>query len=74
VIPVLVQVQWTNNRYDYIQDFMLDGLIEMGVVARFWRESGWVTIGIDLIRGDGDVKDYRGNERRATFQSAADPQ
>jgi hypothetical protein len=29
---------------------MLDHLLEEGVVARFLRISGWVTIGVDQVR------------------------
>jgi hypothetical protein len=61
---MLVQVQWTNNRYDYVEAFMLDDFIEMGVVARFWRASGWATIGVDLIRGELPDQEYGGAERR----------
>lgn len=60
---MLVQVNWRNERYDYVNDYMLDTLIEAGVVARFLRSTGWVTVGVDPIRsarGDG----YNGPERR----------
>lgn len=62
---MLVQVNWTNNRYDYVKDFMLDSLIEAGVVARFLRSSGWVTIGVDPIRTSSLNNGYDGVERRA---------
>jgi hypothetical protein len=61
---MLVQVNWTNNRYDYVKDFMLDSLIEAGVVARFLRSSGWVTIGVDPIRAKSNLHEYNGSERR----------
>jgi hypothetical protein len=61
---MLVQVNWTNNRYDYVKDFMLDSLIEAGVVARFLRSSGWVTIGVDPIRSKSPRPEYSGSERR----------
>jgi len=60
---MLVQVKWTNNRYDYVKDFMLDSLIESGGVARFLRSSGWVTIGVDQIRSNAK-QEYNGIERR----------
>jgi len=62
---VLVQVEWANNRYDYVKDFMLDRLIDAGGVARFLRGSGWVTIGVDPVRSNTPNHDYRGSERRA---------
>lgn len=62
---MLVQVHWTNNHYDYVEDFMLDSFIEMGVVSRFLRSSGWVTVGVDTIRGDSPDENYSGEERRS---------
>lgn len=61
---MLVQVHWTNNRYDYVKDFMLDSLIESGVVARFLRSSGWVMVGVDPIRSGTPDHCYQGMERR----------
>ena len=65
---MLVQVNWTNNRYDYVKDFMLDSLIEAGVVARFLRSSGWVTVGVDPIRTSSSQQKYNGSERRTLQQ------
>lgn len=70
---MLVQVNWTNNSYDYVHDFMLDSLIEAGVVARFLRSSGWVTVGVDPIRSRKPVATpYCGVERRVSNLTAAD--
>lgn len=68
---MLVQVHWTNNRYDYVKDFMLDSLIEAGVVARFLRSSGWVTVGVDPIRSGIENPGHGGGERRSLCQLAA---
>jgi len=65
---MLVQVHWTNNRYDYVKDFMLDNLIEAGVIARFLRSSGWVTIGVDPVRSSAENREYTGDERRTINQ------
>ena len=62
---MLVQVNWTNNTYDYVKDFMLDSLIEAGVVARFLRSSGWVTVGVDPVRSGLPNREYNGSERRS---------
>lgn len=62
---MLVQVNWTNHKYDYVKDFMLDHLIEAGVVARFLRSSGWVTIGVDPVRTSTSNREYNNTERRA---------
>jgi hypothetical protein len=70
---MLVQVKWTNNSYDYVKDFMLDSLLEAGVVARFLRSSGWVTVGVDPIRSISPNREFNGTERRSmSFLSAAD--
>ncbi|MBU5638140.1 hypothetical protein KOM00_15525 [Geomonas sp. Red69] len=61
---MLVQVHWTNKRYDYVKDYMLDSLIEAGVVARFLRSSGWVIVGVDPVRSPKIHKSYAGPERR----------
>jgi len=66
---MLVQVNWTNNRYDYVKDFMLDSLIEAGVVARFLRSSGWVTVGVDPIRTSSSQMNYAGLERRSAHRA-----
>lgn len=67
---MLVQVNWTNNSYDYVHDFMLDSLIEAGVVARFLRSSGWVTVGVDPIRTRRSASPrYDGFERRSSNMS-----
>ena len=63
---VLVQVQWTNDRFDYVK-VMLGNLIEAGVVTKFLRSSGWVTIGVDPVRSGTPVGCYVGIERRFAF-------
>ena len=68
---MLVQVNWTNRRYDYVQDFMLDGLIEAGVVDRFLRSSGWVTVGEDPVRSSSTPRTYIGPERRSSLEAGA---
>jgi len=68
---MLVQVNWTNNRYDYVNDYMLDSLIEAGVVARFLRSTGWVTIGVDPIRTPKPNPHYDGAERRTSSNYAS---
>lgn len=68
---MLIQVNWTNNGYDYVKDFMLDRFLETGVVARFLRSSGWVTIGVDPVRSHTGNRDYAGGERRR-FRNVTD--
>ncbi|WP_407931930.1 GSU3473 family protein [Geomonas propionica] len=68
---MLVQVHWTNKRYDYVKDYMLNSLIEAGVVSRFLRSSGWVTVGVDPVRSSRSKKPYQGPERRQMGKAAA---
>jgi hypothetical protein len=67
---MLVQVNWTNNGYNYVQDYMLDELIQSGRVARFLRSSGWVVVGVDPIRAGGSSRKYTGMDRRSSDQVA----
>jgi len=62
---MLIQVNWSDSRYDYVKDFMLESLIESGKVSRFLRRSGWVTVGVDPVRLSGEAAGYAGSERRA---------
>ena len=62
---MLVPVNWSNNRYDYVNDAILDRFIEAGVIIRFLRGSGWVVIGVDPIRLGKPAGGYKGLERRS---------
>ena len=68
---MLVQVKWKNGGYDYVRDFMLDCLLETGVVESFLRSSGWVTIGVDPVRSSAVPRGYNGPERRSAPASRA---
>ncbi len=62
---MLVHVIRKDNQYDYIQDFMLDQLIETREVVKFKRGSGWVTIGTHPIRASRRDKVMSGVDRIA---------
>lgn len=47
---MLIHVNYADNRFDYIKDHMLHGLIESRAIARFRRSSGWVTVGVGPLR------------------------
>ncbi len=47
---MLVHVIRSDNQYDYVQDFVLEKLIEAKEIAQFKRRSGWVTIGAHQTR------------------------
>lgn len=47
---MMIQVNYSDNRYDFVQGQTLDRLIEADKIRRFRRSSGWVTVGVDPIR------------------------
>jgi hypothetical protein len=49
---MLIQVLRTGNRYDYVKDYMLDGLIESKGIIQFRRRTGWVNIDEGPLRKD----------------------
>lgn len=49
---MLIQVHYSDNRFDYVKDNMLHEMIEAGEIASFKRSSGWVTVGIDPLRNN----------------------
>lgn len=63
---MLIQVAYTDNRYDYLKDFQLDRLLELRQVAGFRRSSGWVRVGVDPIRERKKEFSYYGPERRTS--------
>lgn len=60
---MLIQVTYSDDRYDYVKDFMLDRLIRTGAITKFRRSSGWVEVGVDPIR-TCNSQGYTGVERR----------
>ena len=62
---MLIHVMYPGNKYDYVKEFMLDKLIETRKIVKFWRDSGWVTIGVDPVRTGKQQNFYNGVERRA---------
>jgi hypothetical protein len=63
---MLIQVNYTDDRYDFVKDFMLETLIASGAIAKFRRSSGWVQIGVDPVRKPRTNPGYQGPERRTT--------
>jgi PAS domain S-box-containing protein len=59
---MLIKVVDSYNNHDMVDPFLLDELIASGKVKKFLRSEGWVTIGIDPVRGTGGY--YKGPERR----------
>ena len=62
---MLIQVNYTDDRYDFVKDFMLETLITSGAIARFRRTTGWVQVGVDPVRQVRTTSPYGGFERRS---------
>jgi len=61
---MLIQVNYTDDRYDFVKDFMLETLIASGAIAKFRRSTGWVQVGVDPVRKPRVSEPYDGAERR----------
>jgi hypothetical protein len=59
---MFVRVIYNTGRHDEVKPFHLDKLISSGQIIKFLRSDGWVTLGVDPIRGTGGI--YTGHERR----------
>jgi hypothetical protein len=62
---MLIHIVRTDNRYDYVKDFILDRLIESKEIVKFKRSTGWATIGVDPIRQSKRDSVFNGTDRRA---------
>jgi hypothetical protein len=45
-----ISVLYVNNTYGMIKRKLLEACIVSGSITKFFRSSGWVTIGVDPIR------------------------
>jgi hypothetical protein len=43
----------TDNSYDYVDNYMLDSLIKSKEIVKFKRNSDWVAIGAEPMKGSG---------------------
>jgi hypothetical protein len=62
-------VKRTDNHYDYVDDFKLDSVIKSKEIVKFKRNTGWVTIGTDPIRGSKRDRVINGADRLAINDS-----
>ncbi len=65
---MLIQVEYKDNNRGVVNPPLLDHLLSSNKINKFRRSSGWVTVGIDPIRGRGGA--YKGPERRKTRTAA----
>ena len=47
---MLISVLYENNTYGMIKKKLIERFIISGSIIKFFRSSGWVTIGVDPIR------------------------
>jgi hypothetical protein len=68
---MIIQIMYTNNRYDYIHARKLDQLIAARHIKKFLRHSEyrWVDIARDPIRGTGEVNLWRAQEKGLTVET-----
>ena len=62
---MLIHIMRTGNHYDYVKNFVLDILIASKEIVKFERSTGWVTVGVDPIRGSRRYSVFNGYDRRA---------
>jgi len=67
---MLIHVQYSDNRYDMVKEYWLDEMIASKRIKKFRRSDGWVTVGVDPVRGTRQVASYQGPERRRSAYSA----
>jgi hypothetical protein len=59
----------SDNHYDYVNDFVLDSLIESKEIVKFKRNTEWVNAGAAPIRGNKSDRVFNGNNRLAINDS-----
>jgi hypothetical protein len=60
---MLIKVIYQNDKHDMIKPIMLDTLLFANKIKKFLRSEGWITVGVDKIRGRGGS--YEGPDRRS---------
>ncbi|HEX2964787.1 MAG TPA: hypothetical protein VHO84_03335 [Syntrophorhabdaceae bacterium] len=63
---MLIRVQYQDNHYDYVGNYVLDNLLDRDRVKRFYRpsEEKWVNVASDPVRMPTGGEYYTGFERR----------
>ena len=65
---MIIPVKYSDGTMDRVQSILLDTLILSGVITKFKRGNGWVTIGQDPIRRQGKKSEVR-EERRTDLST-----
>ena len=61
---MMIQVKCRDGIMDMVQTYMLQYLIAANKVVQFKRVDGWLTVGVDPMRGS-EAGAYTGHERRS---------
>lgn len=61
---MLIQVEYTDNKFDFVKNSQLDRLMDMRRINRFKRSTGWVTVGVDPVRKRKNRTRFETSERR----------
>jgi hypothetical protein len=61
-----IEVKYQNGTHAFVDDYLLDALIQSRQIQQFYRpsEKRWIFIGVDPIRKG--KSEYSGRERRRT--------
>jgi hypothetical protein len=59
----------TNNHYDYVNDFILDGLIKSKEIVKFKRNTEWVNVGAAPVRDSKQNRAFHSSNRLAINDS-----
>lgn len=64
-----IRVVYKTNKFDYVSSALLDGLIRMEKITKFYRpsEGRWINVSFHPIRGRGGK--YQGPNRRKVVKS-----
>jgi hypothetical protein len=64
-----IRVVYKTNKFDYVSSDLLDALITMERITKFYRasEERWINVRFDPIRGRG--RKYQGPDRRRVAKS-----
>jgi hypothetical protein len=58
-----------DNHYDYVNDVMLDGLIESKEIVKFKRNTEWVNVGTAPVRNSKQNRAFHSSNKLAINDS-----
>lgn len=62
---MMIPVMYKDGSKHLVSPRFLDWLLSSNQIFAFRRSSGWVVVGRDLIREDGEEAGYDGPEKRS---------